>query len=52
MILNDKDGEFRTDDQKKAEVLNDFFASVFTVDGNSEIPDSEQFCQMRTVLAI
>lgn len=40
--LKDKDGVIRTDDQEKAVILNDFFASVFTIEGNSEIPDFAQ----------
>lgn len=40
--LKDKDGEIWTDDQEKAVILNDLFASVFTVEGNSEIPDFSQ----------
>ena len=40
--LKDKNGEIKTDDKDKAENLNDFFASVFTVEGNSELPDFQQ----------
>ena len=32
----------KTEDQEKANILNDFFSSVFTVEGNSELPDFEQ----------
>ena len=40
--LRDKDGDLKTEDQEKANILNDFFSSVFTVEGNSELPDFEQ----------
>ena len=40
--LRDKDGDLKTEDQKKANILNDIFSSVFTVEGNSELPDFEQ----------
>ena len=40
--IKDENGEIRTDDAEKAEILNDFFASVFTVEGNSEMPEFEQ----------
>ena len=40
--LRDKDGNLKTKDQEKANILNDFFSSVFTVEGNSELPDFEQ----------
>lgn len=35
----DKDGKVNTEDSDKADVLNEFFASVFTVEGNSEMPN-------------
>ena len=37
--LRDKDRDLKTEDQEKASILNDFFSSVFTVEGNSELPD-------------
>ena len=40
--LRDKDGDLKTEDQEKANILNDFFSSVFTVEGNSKLPDFEQ----------
>ena len=40
--MTDKDGELKTEDQEKANVLNDFFSSVFTAEGNSEMPNFEQ----------
>ena len=40
--IKDKNGEIKTEDTDKAEILNDFFASVFTVEGNSEIPEFER----------
>ena len=40
--MRDKDGGLKTEDQEKANVLNEFFSSVFTVEGNSELPDFEQ----------
>ena len=40
--LRDKDGDLKTKDQEKANVLNEFFSSVFTVEGNSELPYFEQ----------
>ena len=40
--MRDKDGELKTEDQEKANILNDFFSSVFTVEGNSEMPNFEQ----------
>ena len=40
--LRDKDADLKTEDQEKANILNDFFSSVFTVEGNSELPDFEQ----------
>ena len=39
--LKDANGEIKTEDKDKAEILNDFFASVFTVEGDSELPDFE-----------
>ena len=33
--LKDKNGEIKTDNKDKAEILNDFFASAFTVEGDS-----------------
>ena len=39
--LKDANGEIKTEDIDKAEILNDFFASVFTVEGDSELPDFE-----------
>ena len=32
----------KTEDRERANILNDFFSSVFTVEGNSELPDFEQ----------
>ena len=40
--MRDKDGDLKTEDQEKANILNEFFSSVFTVEGNSELPDFEQ----------
>ena len=40
--LKDKNGEIKTDNKDKAEILNDFFASVFTVEGDSVLPNFEQ----------
>ena len=40
--LRDKNGDLKTEDQEKANILNDFFSSVFTVEGNSELPDFKQ----------
>ena len=40
--LRDKDGDLKTEDQEKANILNDFFSLVFTVEGNSELPVFEQ----------
>ena len=40
--LRDKIGELKTEDQEKVEILNYFFASVFTVEGDSEMPNFEQ----------
>ena len=40
-ILLDKDGNEKSDDQDKAELLNDHFASVFTREDTSNIPDFE-----------
>jgi len=37
--LKTPDGRTVTDDKEKAEVLNNFFSSVFTVEGDSQIPD-------------
>ena len=37
--LKDANGEIKTEDKDKAEILKDFFASVFTVEGDSELPD-------------
>ena len=34
-------GEIRIEDKDKTEILNYFFASVFTVEGDSELPDFE-----------
>ena len=41
-VLREKDGDLKTEDQEKANILNDFFSSVFTVEGNSDLPDFEQ----------
>ena len=38
-ILNDNDGNEVTDDQQKAELLNNYFASVFTKENVTKIPD-------------
>ena len=35
----DKDGVTQTDDTEQANILNDFFASVFKSEDTSEIPD-------------
>ena len=40
--IKDKHGNIKTEDVDKAELLNDFFASVFTVEGNEEMPEFEQ----------
>ena len=34
--LKDANGAIKTEAQDKAEILNDFFSSVFTVEGDSE----------------
>ena len=34
----DEDGKMRTENKEKAEVLNNFFKSVLTQEGNSELP--------------
>ena len=39
--LKDANGEIKMEDKDKAEIFNDFFASVFTVEGGSELPDLE-----------
>ena len=39
--LKDANGEIKTEDKAKAEILNYFFVSVFTVEGDSELPDFE-----------
>ena len=40
--IKDKHGNIKTEDVDKAEILNDFFASVFTVEGNEEMPEFEK----------
>ena len=40
--IKDQHGNIKTEDVDKAEILNDFFASVFTVEGNEEMPEFEQ----------
>ena len=40
--LKDENGEIKTEDKDKAEILNNFFASVITVEGDSELPVFEQ----------
>ncbi|WAR02240.1 YWV1-like protein [Mya arenaria] len=37
--LKDKEGNTITGDAEKARVLNDFFSSVFTTEGNEELPN-------------
>ena len=39
--LKDANGEIKTDEKDKDEILNAFFALVFTVEGDSELPDFE-----------
>ena len=36
--LKDANGEIKTGDKDKAEIFNDFFASVITVEGHLELP--------------
>ena len=40
--LKEKNGEIKTEDGNKAGILNDFFTSVFTVEGDSYLQDFEQ----------
>ena len=40
--FKDHNGNIKTEDVDKAEILNDFFASVFTEEGNAEMPEFEQ----------
>ena len=40
--IKDQHGNIKTEDVDKAEILNDFFASVFTVEGNEEMPEFDQ----------
>ena len=40
--IKDQHGNIKTEDVDKAEILNDVFASVFTVEGNDEMPEFEQ----------
>ena len=39
--MKDANGEIKTEDEDKAEIVNNFFTSVFTVEGDSELPDFE-----------
>ena len=39
--MKDANGEVKTEDEDKAEILDNFFTSVFTVEGDSELPDFE-----------
>ena len=40
--IKDIHGNIKTEDVDKAEILNDFFASVFTVEDNEDMPEFEQ----------
>ena len=40
--LKNTSGKLVTDDQSMAEILNDFFCSVFTQEDTSNVPEAEQ----------
>ena len=40
--LKDENGEIKTEDKDKAEIPNNYFASIYTVDGASELSVFEQ----------
>lgn len=49
--LKDSAGDLITDDDKMAELLNDFFCSVFTSEDCSNIPETERIFSSDTPLA-